>query len=302
MTDLRFFLFTACFALLACGLNAEPILLKSGDRIEGDIVRTEGDKVTIRTPEGFSTYHIRELDQAWVDEHTDRLFTTIKPQPADSLSGAWTLLRALFGKESLSQATPFLLEHRAFMLPMAFGLIAVGLVLCFFGWKLFKFSTILNGIVGGIAVGLALGSVLAASLGSLLPEKAIQAGTTALSLAIGIPLAIAGALLGRRFAMFGARINTLAGKGVGGIGCLLALTHFAYFDLSIIWGHSLLGALLITTGGYCAAVMMLDLPDAHLQTALLACLCTALVVCIVGSTTQIKALRSTPPRPYRGEY
>lgn len=77
MTRALHILITA-LALALCPLaHAGTVVLKSGDAIQGEIVRTAGSNVTVRTSSGFATYHVNELDQAWVDEHYDKIFTEI---------------------------------------------------------------------------------------------------------------------------------------------------------------------------------------------------------------------------------
>ena len=299
----RTYILIATLAVFLCPiLRAETIVLKSGDTIDGEIVRTVGSNVTIRTSSGIGTYHVNELDQAWVDEHYDKIFTEVRQKRVDEVKGLVALLKGLIGKESLSKATPFLTEYRKYVLPVSAGLIAIGLALCFFGWKLFKFSTILGGILSGIMLGLVLGGAIAGAIGKALPEDIAQWGTLGLFLLIGIPFAIVGAKFGRRFAMFGARSQALGGLGSGWMGSIFSLTRFAFFDLSVIWGHALFGAFLIVVGAYCAAVPLLDLPADHLQAALIASVTVAVLLCIFGAVSQIKHLRSEPTTGYRGEY
>ncbi len=299
----RAYILIAVLALFLCpSLRGETIVFKSGDTIDGEIVRTVGSNVTIRTSSGIGTYHFNELDQAWVDEHYDKIFTEVRQKRVDEVRGLVALFRGLVGKESLSKATPFLTEYRKYVLPVSAGLIAIGLALCFFGWKLFKFSTILGGILSGIMLGLVLGGAIAGAIGKALPEDIAQWATLGLFLLIGIPFAIVGAKFGRRFAMFGARSQALGGLGCGWMSSIFSLTRFAFFDLSVIWGHALFGAVLIVVGAYCAAVPLLALPDDRLQPALITGIAVAVLLCIFGAVTQIKNLRSEPTTGYRGEY
>ena len=282
--------------------GADTMVLKSGATVQGEIVRTVGSNVTVRTSSGFSTYHINELDQEWVDKHYDRIFTEIRRKRVDGIRGLVALFKGFVGKESLSKATPFLTDFRRYVLPVSAGLIAIGLALCFFGWKLFKFSTVLGGILSGIMLGLVLGGVLAGAVGKILPKDIAQWWTVGLFLLFGVPFAVVGAKFGRRFAMFGARTDALSGAGASGMGCLFALTRFAFFDLSVVWGHALLGAVLITIGAYCAAVPLLSLPDERLQTAMIGSVVIAALLCVFGAVSQIRSLRSEPDTGYRGEY
>lgn len=220
----------------------------------------------------------------------------------DEVTGLVTLIEGLVREESLSQATPFLTEYRQFVLPGSAGVVFIGLALCFFGWKFFKFSTILSGIFSGIILGIIFGGVIAMIIGSALPANITQWGTLGLFLLIGISCAIFGAKLGRQFAMFGARAQTLRGIGSGGMGSIFALTRFAFFDLSVIWGHALVGAILIAVGIYCFAVVLFALPDGQLQLALMASCALAMPLCIFGVVSQIRQLRSEPNSEYRGEY
>lgn len=220
----------------------------------------------------------------------------------DELTGLVSLFKGLFGQESLSEATPFLTEYRQFVLPGSAGLMVIGLALCFLGWRFFKFSTIVGGIFSGIILGIMCGGVIAMIIGSALPTDIASWGTPGLFLLIGIPCAIVGAMFGRQFAMFGARAKTLRGLGSGGMGSIFALTRFAFFDLSVIWGHGLVGAILIAVGIYCFVVVLFALPDAQLQLALLASCALAMPLCIFGVVSQIRHLRSEPTAEYRGEY
>lgn len=299
----RAYILTAAMAVLLCpSLRGETIILKSGTTIDGEIVRTVGSNVTIRTSSGIGTYQVNELDQEWVDEHYDKIFTEVRQKRVDEVKGIVALFKGLVGKESLSKATPFLTEYRKYVLPVSAGLIAIGLALCFFGWKLFKFSTILGGILSGIMLGLVLGGAIAGAIGKALPENIAQWGTLGLFLLIGIPFAIIGAKFGRRFAMFGARSQALSGLGSGWMGSIFSLTRFAFFDLSVIWGHALFGAILLVVGAYCAAVPLLALPDDKLQMAIIASVAIGVLLCIFGAVSQIKNLRSEPTTGYRGEY
>jgi len=302
MKRMLYIFIAVLMALLLPIASGETVVLKSGKTVEGEIVRTVGSNVTIRTPSGIGTYQVNELDQAWVDEHYDKIFTEIRQKRVDEVKGLVALLKGLVGKESLSQATPFLTEHRKYVLPVSAGLIAIGLALCFFGWKLFKFGTILGGILSGIMLGLVLGCAIAGAIGKVLPKEIAQWGTLGLSLLIGIPFAIVGAKFGRRFAMFGARTQALRGLGSGWMGSIFALSRFAFFDLSVIWGHALFGAILIVVGAYCAAVPLLALPEQRLQPALIVSVAVAVLLSIFGAVSQIKHLRSEPKNGYRGEY
>ena len=299
----RTYMLLAALAVFSCpSLRSETIVLKSGDTIDGEIVRTVGSNVTIRTAIGVGTYHVNELDQEWVDEHYGKIFTEIRQKRVDEVTGLVALLKGLVGKESLSRATPFLTEYRKHVLPVSAGLIAIGLALCFFGWKLFKFSTVLGGILSGTMLGLVLGGAIAGAIGKVLPADSAQWGTVGLFLLIGIPFAIVGAKFGRRFAMFGARSQTLGGLGSGWTSSIFSLTRFAFFDLSVVWGHALFGAVLIAVGAYCAAVPLLTLPDERLQPALIGSVAVAVLLCILGAVSQIRSLRSEPKPGYRGEY
>jgi hypothetical protein len=110
----RLLLAAMAVAATACG---EVIVLKSGDTVTGEIARTVGSNVTVRTQYGISTYHVRELDQQWVDEHYDRLFPEIRQKRADEFQGFVDFLKGLLGKESLAKGTPFLKEYRRYILP-----------------------------------------------------------------------------------------------------------------------------------------------------------------------------------------
>lgn len=286
---------------------AETVVLKSGDTVEGKIVRTVGSNVTIRTASGFSTYHVNELDQAWLDENHGTVFTKVREKSVqrgsvDEVVGLVALARGLTGKDSLSKATPFLAEHQRHVLSASAVLISIGLALCFFGWRLFKFSTILGGILSGIMLGLCLSGIIAGLVYQAMPEDMAQWGAVGVFLISGIPFAIIGAKFGRRFAMFGARYRTLQGIGAGWLSSIFSLTRFAFFDLSVIWGHALFGAVLIAVGLYCAAVPLLELPDKHLQPAFFTCIAVAVLVCVFGAVAQIKSLRSEQGNGYRGEY
>ncbi|MEK9139022.1 MAG: hypothetical protein AAB393_18035, partial [Bacteroidota bacterium] len=211
------------------------------------------------------------------------------------------VLKSLVGTESLSKATPSLIKHRRRVLPVSAGLVAIGLALCFFGWKIFKLGTVIGGVLSGVMLGLVLGSVIAGAIGKALPEGVAKWGTRGLFLLIGIPLAVAGAQFGRRFAMFGARSRVLGGFGSGWMGSIFALTRFAFFDLSVIWGHALFGASLVIVGAYCATVALFVLPDDLLTTTLVVCVTSGVLLSILGVTRQIKTLRSEPRNGYQGE-
>jgi hypothetical protein len=121
-------------------------------------------------------------------------------------------------------------------------------------------------------------------------------------LLLGMPLAIVGAKFGRRFAMFGARARSLGGLGAGWLASLFSLTRFAFFDLSVIWGHALFGAILIVAVAYCGAVLLLDLPDERLQPILVTCVVAGVLLGVLGAITQIRGPRFRPGHGDRGEY
>ena len=275
-------------------LRGETLVLRSGDTIEGEIVRTSGSQVTFRTASGIGTYHVGELDPAWVEGHGDRVAAEVRRKRVDEVKGLVALAKGLVGQESLSKATPFLTEHRETVMPVSAGLIALGLALCFFGWKLFKFSTILGGALSGGMLGLALGGAMAGVLGKALPAGLAPRGTFALVALVGISFALVGVTLGRRFSLFGARAQTLGGLGGGWMGSIFSLTRFAFFDLSVIWGHALFGALLVAVGAYCAAVPLYGLPEERLRTALVSSVAGGALLCVFGAARQIQRLRSGP--------
>ncbi len=297
-----FILVISVSAIFCSVLYAEMVILKTGDTVEGEIVRTVGSNVTIRTSSGISQYHIQELDQKWVDEHYDKIYTEIRQKRVDEVKGIIALAKGLVGKESLAKATPFLKDYRKYVLPISAGLVAFGLAMCFFGWKLFKFTTILGGIITGIIFGLMLGGMIAMGINQILPEDIQKWGTIAVFLFSGVPLAIFGAKIGRRFAMFGARINSLGGVGSGWVMSIFSVTQFAFFDLSVIWGNALFGAISISVGAYCGAVLLLEITDERLQIALLGSVVAAVAFCIFGAISQINGLRSEPQNGSQGDY
>ncbi|MBI3735626.1 hypothetical protein HY256_03825, partial [Candidatus Sumerlaeota bacterium] len=197
---------------------------------------------------------------------------------------------------------PFLIENRKWVPGVSAAVIVIGLAFCFFGWKFFKFATILGGILSGGVLGLALGGLIAAIIAQALPGEFAQWGGFVLFLLIGIPAAIYGARFGRRFAMFGARMQTLRGLDSGWMDALFALARYAFFDLSVIWGHALFGAILIIPGLYCAVVSLFALPDEHLRLALLASVVVGCSLCVYGAVSQINSLRSEPKSEFPGDY
>ena len=156
--------------------------------------------------------------------------------------------------------------------------------------------------MSGIMLGLMLGGMIAAVIHEFLPADIQKWGAIAGFVLAGVPLAIFGAKFGRRFAMFGARINSLGGVGSGWLLSIFSVTQFAFFDLSVIWGNSLFGAFAISVGAYCGSVLLFDIPDARLQITLLGSVMTALVFCIFGAISQIKGLRENPKNDSRGDY
>ncbi|MDF3131055.1 hypothetical protein P0Y35_17725 [Kiritimatiellaeota bacterium B1221] len=282
--------------------NAETFILKSGETFEGEIVREVGNNVTISTSGWLKTYPITEFDEAWLNEHKDLFEVLDRQKRTGEAQNFKDFLKALVGNESLAKATPFLTETRKYVLPISVGLIAIGLCLCFFGWNMFKFSTVLGGILSGTLLGIILSGVIANLVGSILPEKVAPWAMIGLFVLLVIPFVTIGAKFGRRFAMFGARTQALDGLGSGWMGSIFALTRFSFFDLSIIWGHAFFGAILLILGFYCAAVPLLMLPDENLQVTLLISIILAILLCIIGAISQIKKLRSEPMTGYQGEY
>ncbi len=282
---------------------SEGILLKSGDIIDGRIVRTVGSNVTIRTSSGFSTYHIDELDNEWVNDHYDKIFTRLRPRPADQLKEFGKLFAGLFGQESLASGKPFLMRNRNIVLPVCAVLSGIGILLCVYGWRIFKFSTILGGITSGVIMGLCLGWLLAESAGTLVAPRVALWLKPAIFVVTGGMLAYYGGMLGRRFAMFNARTKRLRGIGRGGfIGLFMALSRFAFFDLSIIWGYALWGGVLLIVGLYCGMVPLLDIPDAQLHYIFYGCVAAGAAMCVMGAMHQIHHLRTAPAYDRRGEY
>ena len=103
---------------------ADEIVLKSGEVVEGRVLRTVGNEVTIRTAIGVSSYHVRELDQAWVDAHYDPIQTQVRQQRVDDIQGAIDLHQGLFGETKLQKAKPFLKQNVSIVLRVAGVLVA----------------------------------------------------------------------------------------------------------------------------------------------------------------------------------
>lgn len=300
-------LFASVLAVMgfALTLSADNIVLKSGKELKCEIIRTVGDNVTVRTEKGFSTFQVGELDQEWVDSHYGKMFTKIpeaSKKRGEEGKGIGVFLKGLTGQESLAKAMPFLNEHRKIVLYISGGLAALGLTLCFFGWKLYKISTILSGIMAGILLGFILGGVLASAVSKTVPVEYADYVKTGVFLIFGIPFAWFGALFGRRYAMYGARVQALNRMGSSWMGALFALTRFAFFDLSIIWGHSLFGAVLLIMGVYPAVVLILNVAESSLQSTFIYSVMLGIVLCILGAVTQIRTLRSAPGEGCNGEY
>ncbi len=189
-------------------------------------------------------------------------------------------------------------ETPRFVVPVASAVALLGLCLCFFGWKIFRVYTIVTGVLSGIMLGLVLSWVAANAITENFLEDATQTVLLGIFVVLGIPLAWLGAKLGRRFAMFGARAKSLAGIGAGLVGTAFALTRFAFFDLSIVWGHALIGAFLIVVAINYGVSTLTDLSDEQSQYLLYASLAIALPICVMGAGRQIKQLRSAAGSRY----
>lgn len=277
--------------LLAVAVRGETVLLKSGERVEGEITRSSKTWIIVRTEDGrYSTFDKSRLDPEWMIEH-EELFAP-HPSMEDGTGGPLALVKAFVGKEPLAKATPFLIEHRHMVVGTSAALAAIGLALCFFGWKIFRFFTVAGGVFAGILLGLVLASALSNALLGVLPESFALVGLLLAVFVIVIPFVIMGAKFGRRFAMIGARSDSLEGLGSGVMASFFSLTRFALFDLSVIWGHGLIGALLVFLGAYCGAVPMLQPSDVLLPWICGGSAAMALSLCIFGAIAQVRHLRA----------
>jgi hypothetical protein len=280
---------------------ADSIVLRDGKTIEGTIVGMAGNRLAIKTAEGISTFGLDQLDPKWVNEHVHKDVSATGNKQTDVRS-LLALIKRMVSTESLIRSTAFLNEHKTIALDVSGGLIVVGLLGCFFGWRLFRYGTIITAIVSGILLGLTLASVasglLTKALGNSLSGDFNRWVHIGLFMLIGIPCCIVCTKVCRRLAMFDARLRTLDGLGSGWLGSLFALSRFAFLELSVIWGHALGGAILIGIGGYCATVLIVGVSDERLQSTLATSFVTGAVLCVVGAVTQMRNLRSESAQHY----
>jgi len=198
-------------------LRGQPIALRSGALLTGEVVRVEGEHVSIRTATGVSRYALNELDQEWVEANV----LSRPPRPETDIR--WGLALAAM-------------------------LVISGLVLCFFGWHLFRFFTILGGILTGIIIGLTLGWLIANAVASRLAGGLPREGLILVTLLAGLPLALLTARMAPRLALFNARSRSLNRLGRGWRTSALALGHFVFFDYVIAWTHAIMGMIMIVIG------------------------------------------------------
>ena len=288
-------------AMCCSSLMAETVVLKDGKTLEGDIVRTVGERVTVRTHDGYSTYHVGELDQKWVDSHYDRIFTEIEYKKMEKRNEAVSLLKGLAGEESLANSRSFLQENQGFMIPFATAAVLVGVTLCYMGWRLFQLGVVLGGILSGALLGLSLGGAVGGGVISMIPDGVRKEPVIVLVLVLLVFSVAGGALLGKSLAMSNARWKRLRGGGSGWMGSVNSLRRFAMFDLSVIWGHALFGAMLIISGAYCVAAVFAPVADGYLQILMLGCTLLGLAFCISGVIHQIGVVqRSSTQAPGLG--
>lgn len=267
-----------------CSASADTVVLQYGGTVEGEIVRTVNSNFTIRTESGVSTYHVNELDADWVETHYEKL-------ERERMRRLWAIVKSWFSVETLSELKEHILELKTYLLPAAGIAVACGLAMTFFGWKLFRFITIVTSISCGISIGFIFACALGGTFAELVEPEHSKTVHVATALIVGLPLAWFGALIGRRFAMFGARVNTLGGLGAGLFSTLFAVAQFSFFEISVIWGHALIGSILLIAGGFSLAVILLALPDHQLQMSLLACSIAALSICGLGAIHQTRTLK-----------
>ncbi len=193
-------------------------------------------------------------------------------------------------------ARAFLVDSRRAVVPVAGGVAGVGLICCFFGWRLLKFGVALVGAIFGIWVGLVVTLVLVLLAGALLapvvPKEYSDWVAAGLFVVVGTPVCTFGARIGRRCSRVGPKRSPLDGADATLGNIAMWLLRPAFLDISIIWGYTLFGAMLVAIGAYCAAVPLLDLPAAQLQSALTTCGVVALVLGFAGGVAQMRSRRS----------
>ncbi len=282
---------------------AKSIVLQSGDVVTGEIVSSDENGITVRTSSGISNYHFSELDLDWTKDYFAQ-----QERYAARLAALQQERRQALSRTDRKNSNwfPEFRDHVLSKENLVAGLSAVfmsiGLFLCFFGWTMYRFFTVLGGAISGLIMGFLLAGLILSMISNFLPDSVPGIVPLVLFVVIAGPLALFGARYGRRFAMFNARSRRLHGRGKGMLNIIFALSRFAFFDLSIVWGHSFVGAFFVLLACYGFIMRAFVVPEQYQKALWIGCGVAALTVCIFGSLSQIHNLRSEKNSGHRGEY
>ena len=289
--------------LLGVILQAGEVVLVSGETVSGDVVRMGRSGVTVRSAGGVATYQLDELDPEWVRAHVDdfadlREMRQSAPPEGGEITSVVNVGKVLLSEESLTEWAPWLVAHQRGVSWVAGFCAVLALLNIFFGWHLFRIWATVSGAVSGFACGIALVGVAGLFVVPLMEGVAEPARWI-----VGVVLIAAGLLLGWKLghffgkhAMFFKRWSSLGGIGDGLVGTGLSVFRLMWFDFSVILGQALFGAVLLTVGGYMAAVVVFGYEDGGLQRMLIVALALSVVIAVPGVMLQVSGRRKALQR------
>jgi hypothetical protein len=179
----RFLCLIGCSICLVAHSRADTFQLANGKSLDGQVVRAEGSRITIRTASGVSTYDVTEFATATrrerfaaVDAALQKALAAQQERQADAASAA--------KKKQAGQA----IDHMTLKLAGKPGWAAAGIGFWVVGWLWFVIEGFAQSALWGIAI-LLFNVIGGLAFLVLFPDRAV---TPFLLTAVGVIMTLAG--------------------------------------------------------------------------------------------------------------